>query len=407
MELIWPEHGETKADFIKRVADDPEFLKAFKERKATIEAAENLWWQTGLALSSDGKGVKDLTLRHHAEDDKWLALSGIKTVDDVPRQRFEKDLIYEGEHYKESEKLDFTVTGAHLDNWTNQFSKMKENGVAVRICAGHDGADNPDKTRGEVTDIFRKGDRLVMQCEMIGEDGIQAAARNDVSIFAPVDWTDHKKNEYVQPITHVALCPDPVIGDLGAFVPLAASRKGKTMAFDWSKWGAKLGLGKDAELSDDNALSVVGKLVSGLRKERDDFKGKAEKTVKASGKADDDKEPKPFVPDMAVETVALGRTAQLEKLVLSGNITPAVKDKLESQYCKPEGLKLSMESNKDDGFKSLIETLGENDPVKLGEHTKAQTATALSSGTKSDEATDTPLALAKKAKKDRQAALKT
>lgn len=398
MELIWPENGETKADFIKRVVEDPDFLKAFKERKASIEAAEHLWWQTGLALSSNGESVKDLTLRQ-GETDNWLALSGITSIDDVPRQRFEKDLIYEGEFYKASEKLDFTVTGAHIDNWTKQFSRMKENGVAVRICAGHDGADKPDKTRGEVTDIFRKGDRLVMQCEMIGEDGIQAAARNDVSIFAEVDWTDGKGNEYVQPITHVALCPDPVINDLGTFVPIAASRKGKTMAFDWSKWGAKLGLGKDTEIGDDNALSVVGKLVSGLRKERDDFKAKAEKTVKASAGADDknDKgEPKPAsLPKMVLSQIAEGRKARLEKLVLSGNITPHVRDKFVDQYCGHDGLKLSMETDSDDGFDNLIAALGENDPVKLGEQTKAQGATSLSSG-REDTETDGPRANAKK-----------
>jgi len=382
VELIWPEHGETKAEYIKRVADDPGFLKAFKERKATIEAAEQLWFQTGLALSSNGVGVKDLTLRQ-GETTDWLALSGVTKVEDVPRQRFEKEIIREGEFYKASEKLDFTVTGAHLDNWERQFSAMKQRGIKVRIPAGHGGADDPDKTRGEVLDMFRKGDRLVMQCEMIGEDGIQAAARNDVSIFAPVEWTDDQGNEYVQPITHVALCPDPVISDLGTFVPIAASRKGFKM--DWSKWGAKLGLGADTELNDDNALSTVSKLISGLRKERDTFKAKAE-TVKASSGADDDKpkdsdKPAPApIPKMVLSQIASGRKARLDSLVLSGNITPAVRDKFAERYCGSEGLKLSMETDTDDGFDSLVEALASNDPVKLGEQTKAQNATALSHG---------------------------
>jgi len=154
----------------------------------------------------------------------WLVMASATVFESIPRQRFRKEVVRIGKYVKDATGQAFNITRDVLQNWVFQFQRMRKNGVKVPIPSTHEGASDPDKIRGVVEDLFIDGDSLVMTCELVGEDGIAAAARNDVSLGSPPDFTDGHGNQYPQPILHVALCPDPVIPGLGDFIPIAASR---------------------------------------------------------------------------------------------------------------------------------------------------------------------------------------
>ncbi len=195
----------------------------------------------------------------------FVAAGAPEAIDGVPRRRYLKELIRVGQYVKASEDLEFTVTPATLDNWVTQFRAMRKAGVRVPIPASHDGADDPDATRGWVDDMFVQGDSLYMSCTLVGDDAIVAAARNDVSIFSPHEFIDGAGNRYKRPIMHVALCPDPVVPGLGAFIPLAASlrlQRSQKMLELIQKIAAALGISE--EVTEENAEQLLVPVLNAL-----------------------------------------------------------------------------------------------------------------------------------------------
>lgn len=142
----------------------------------------------------------------------------------MPTKRFRKEIIKVGDYYKPADNLSFTVTPRTLEHWTKQFERMKAAGVKVPIPAGHEHAGDPEFNYGFVSGLGIDGDRLIADCTLHGQDAIDAAARNDVSIYAVPEYVDGLGNRYEWPIVHLAICPDPLIPGLGPFEALAASR---------------------------------------------------------------------------------------------------------------------------------------------------------------------------------------
>ena len=90
----------------------------------------------------------------------------------------------------------------------------------------------------------------------------------------------------------------------------------------------------------------------------------------------------PTVDEDALEMMAEATQGKLESLVTTGKILPAVAKKLSAVLIGPEGsrrsVSLSARVAKAAGLdgamaKAVLDVLTENDPVKLGEVTKAQT----------------------------------
>lgn len=327
----------------------------------------------------------------------FVATEPPRIVDGVPRRIYAKDIIRTGRFVKAEDELSFEVDERLLDHWVRTFEAMQKVGVSVPVVAGHDGANDPDAVRGRVLSLWRDGDRLVMRAEMVGEDGILAAERSDVSIYSPPDFTDGEGNEYTQPILHVALTPNPVIPGLGAFIPLAASRRLKlaqepAIMDALKKIAAALGIAEE-DLADETKaeeliIAAIGKLADSKKVEasldtpepKDDG---ASPAIEASRKVD----------PLTVRLVADANRTKLGALVSAGKITPAVRDKLEAELIGKDGAALALSLSKGDEnrtFDAVVAALADNDPVKLAEQTKAQVL-SLSDGRKGDGGADDKL----------------
>jgi hypothetical protein len=225
--------------------------------------------------------------------------------------------------------------------------------------------------------MFREENSLVAILDLVGEDGPTLALTSDVSIFSPPSLVDGKGNKYIRPITHVALCTDPVIPGLKGFETIAASMKSLNDSKEinsmenMKKIATVLGM-KIEELGEDVTkageaivLSIKGKLealATATHQVTDVTKEKETLALSMQPRAVD-----PLLITLAKEN----RVTKLAALVASAKITPAVKDKLTALYATDEVLKLSL-SKGGDNFDNLALAIAENDPVKLGEQTAAQ-----------------------------------
>lgn len=317
------------------------------------------------------------------ETTPFLSLAAQRTEGGQPVKRFRKELIRSGA-YCTADDVRFEVDGDALDNWVAEFSRMKSVGVKVPVPTSH--TTDPEANRGWVVDMFREGDSLIGVFDLIGEDAIAMAGRSDVSIYSPAHLDDGKGNSYKWPITHVALCTDPVIPGLDGFVPLAASRgkqpvnvpvftayKETPVAFKFEKLQKALGI--EETLTEANADKAIIASFSGLtdkvRTLMDEVKKAA--AIDAKKAASVDAKPK----DVDPELLRLSRenhTMRLDGLVSGGQITPAVRDKLSAAFIGADGaaLKLSLASGTNKTFGLVLAALAENDPVKLGEKTAGQ-----------------------------------
>jgi len=313
-----------------------------------------------------------------------VAAGSAVLLDSTPRRKFKKDLIRVGEYHADG--VDLQVTAIMLSRWADQFATMKANGVKVPIPVGH--TSDAEAVRGYVDDIYVDGDTLYMIAEMIGEDGIALASRTEVSINTEPGYVDGKGNKYTDPITHVALTPVPVVPDQDGFIPIAASRDGKPtrarlfrLALSTeknmeylTKIAAMLGVEGIESLDEAGLADAIAKSIEAMQGMSKDAKEKGDEAsaelsaVKASLSKKPD-EPSPTLVRMAAEN----RSMKLSRLVASGNITPAVKDKLAGIWIGRDnaGLKLSLDDRGDGQFAALIDALESNDPVKLGEQTRA------------------------------------
>lgn len=286
-----------------------------------------------------------------------VPISGERVDGQTKSRRYKKELIRTGKFRKDSTDQNFEVTPAHLTHWADTFDHMNKAGVKVPVPSTHAGAKDPDKNRGWVTDMFVEGDSLMGVIEAIGDDGIAAISRADVSIEITDKLIDGKGTTYTSPITHVALVTDPVIPGLKEFVPLAASR-GTTM--DWSKLKKALRFADSVELNDDTAADLITKMVDELR------------TQAAAAKSPEKKTVDPTVLSLSREL----RTTRIDSLVTANKITPAVAKELKTEFCGDDDkLSLSLGSNGDEHFKKMLEIVSMNQPIPSGEKTGRQVMT--------------------------------
>lgn len=310
----------------------------------------------------------------------FLSLSAIvKAEDGATRGTFRKEVIAVGGYVQEDQGVEFEITLDTLRHWVATFRAMQKNGVKIPILLGH--VETAEANRGWMMDLFTEGKSLVMTCELFDKDVENLVRRNDVSLCSPPEWTDGKGNRYVRPIRHIALTPVPVVPGLSDFVPIAASFGDTDMTLDLKQLGADIGIEK--ELDEKNAGTLILDFCKTLKGQVETATGKVTELGKELETAK--KEPKPSAKKVEVDPTLLSlahdnHTMKLDALVAAAKITPAVRDKLAASFIGKDGavLKLSLEAGTVSQFDKVVDALKENDPVKLGEQTGAQSTLELS-----------------------------
>jgi len=395
------------AVFCKKAGGDME-LQAIRFDAARFTAAEARAWLKA-------HGHKTILFEPAAETKAAFLLSlqtdpaqtaGMERREgDVPIRRYRKELIRSGQYVKATDDVAFEVTDATLDHWVGTFAQWTRAGNKVPVPLTHRDPSNPDQNRGWLVDLYRDEHSLIGILDLVGEDAAQLALTSDVSIFVPPETTDGKGNVYVRPITHVALCTDPVIPGLAGFESIAASlqQTGNTEEKTMKEIAVALGLDEAATVED--ILAAIAKLKKGgeeSAKKAEEVEASLTAKVDELTKTKDALELslKPRTPDpLLVKLASENRGMKLDALVAAARITPAVKAKLAERYVKAEALSLSLAKG-DDGFDELIAILAENDPVKLKEQTGPQVL-SLGGG---PGGKDTPNAIQQDVARRRQAA---
>ncbi len=351
----------------------------------------------------------------------WQPLGDLETIklgdatDPVPQRRYLKRVIRVGEYVKVADRqgrggLQFAVTMNALANWVLQFSKMQQNGVKVGIPDGHDNEGKASENLGWVDRLWIDGGTLWMACTIIGEDAMRTVARADVSLGSPPRLTDGKGNQYVRPITHVAVCTDPVVPGLGSFIPLAASlrlQQGDVpMLEKLKKVAAALGLDPATIVNEVAGLEIVlDAVMAWLEKQTEEAgneepaaagapPGGAPPVAAGGGEGGVKKEtltreyagkfggakaepPNPLL----VKSIAETRGLKIDALVLSGHLSPAAADKWREMFIgkDAEAVCLALSSGSDGrDFDLMIEATKLNDPIKTGVQSGPQTGIRLS-----------------------------
>lgn len=285
-----------------------------------------------------------------------------KSKDAMPRQRFRKELIRVGRYVKSTDaklKNGFSITPEMLLHWVTTFDAMKKDGIEVPVPKDH--SMKSEDSLGNVEEMFIEGGSLFGILEMIGEDAILAAHRNNVSIFSPTDWTDGNGKKWEHPIRHVGVTPYPVIPGLQKFEAIAASFVDeKETKMDLKK--IKQALGIDKDVTEANAEELI---LSYATAKTEEFKTLSDSVAElktkleaAEKKMAGDTPPKtidPLMLSMACEN----RELKIEKLVEGGSITPAVAKKLTAAFATKDTLTLSLTSGHDP-FDKVIDALKEN-----------------------------------------------
>lgn len=309
------------------------------------------------------------------------AISAVTTAHDTPRQMFKKELIQLG-HYVDDDQHAFEVTPALIDNWILQFDRMTANGNEIELPSEHATAGKPDSNNGYLRALYRVGDSLFGNMEMIGQNAIDNAARANVSLQSPEEVDDGKGNVYPQPIEHVAVTTRPRIPGLLPFMPIAASqRRTKETEMDWPKIKAALGI--DGEVTEENAQALILSRGTALTKIVTEANALAEtlkaETVALTAKllAAGGEVTKPAA--QLVSLSADNREMKIKHLQEAGVITPAVGKKLADIFIGAPGehapLKLSLSHGPGDQFDLVVAALAGNNPRELVELSGAQTMT--------------------------------
>ncbi len=292
----------------------------------------------------------------------------------VEIHRFEKELIHTGKFEKDADGVSFEVTEETLEHFCKTFEEMQTNGIGIPLPKTHKISDNPDDSYGWLKSMRHENGKLIGEVDIIGEEGVEAAKKSQVSIYVPRTWKDGAGHTYARPILHVALTTRPVIPGMEEFKPLAASMLALTEennAMDWKEIAEALGIevptGDDAKDLILSAVKDQGKTVVDLTAQL-----KAEKDTSAALKLSHEsiKDVDPVLVDLSRDN----RKTKINSLVEASKITPACAKAMEAHFIGEDNtaLKLSLQRGGND-FDFIVGMLAENDPVKLGEKTPGQT----------------------------------
>lgn len=264
--------------------------------------------------------------------------------------RFRKELIKVGSYVKDSTKQSFTVARETLNHWVRTFDLWLANGNKVSVPMSHNQAGDVEANQGWVTGLAIEGDSLYGIMELKNP---ALALTSDVSIYVKKEVVDGKGIKYQVPITHVALCVDPIIPGLESFEKLELSLGDTNMEF-LKNISKKLGLSSDTPSEADVIAALDAKLTPAIEPE----------------------------PNSAVaKLLSDNRELKLSGLVKAGLITPALKDVITAKYVEPKAVTLELSQAGDYGaFDFLYDVLANNKPVSLAEKTGVQSLELSNAG---------------------------
>ena len=345
----------------------------------------------------------------------WTPIGGPTSSEGVISQRFKKELISVGD-YEYQDGGGFGVTRQDLHNWVTVSKQMHKNGVRIPVSAGpipHEDVGNPDNAIGTMEDEFVEGDGLFVILEIVGEENIEEAMANDVSIFSPIEFTDGKGRVYTQPITHVAITPNPLVPDLEGW-EIAASLKTSNVGKEkgmWKKIAKALGLETD-KITDENATE---KILAGIKEMKQAHKDEVKEAKKAAKKASIEDEgvkelvdaevakqtkdikatlsgTKKDADPMLVGLTVDNRKMKLDSLFGACRITPDVRKDIEARFGTKDVIAASLKAGENgDIFDFMCGILSKNDPVTLVEKTGAQVKKAALKKPEAIKDEDSPL----------------
>jgi hypothetical protein len=357
-----------------------------------------------------------------------------------------KDTARVGKFKHPVHKWVLPVSRERMDGWTANFAKMKANGTKVAVYADHKpGANN---LLGYVEDAFSGGDPdafarwpclyalpkdaqpwdpdRLYTIQKFTDPACAAVAQrvNQVSALVDEDFKDGETS-YGDAIRHVAVTPEPVIGDQEEYQLLAASLQeawhetGAVCVYTLDRSDSSGDQSKEpstmAQLSDEQIVKIA-KLLKEHAQEEIDAKNPGEGLCRGLAKICEDNaamkgrltgatkaadritaleaENAQVKTDLAaanqkalssitvdpdvLDQLVEGTQFQLSTLVEQARITPAVKDKLEAILVGPEkarnayALSRNVSKTEKSIASSIIAALKENDPVVLGEKSRAQ-----------------------------------
>jgi hypothetical protein len=325
-------------------------------------------------------------------------------------QQFKKEMLSVGHYIHPVWGWHLDITEERLHRLAATFNQMKANGVAVEVPVDHSlsAEDNYGYVTGMTVEKNKKGVLALYGIhEMAGDKGIDLVHRNKgVSVLIEKDFKDGKGNAYGEAITHSSIVQQPVVPGQEDFEAIAASitnkqnipmlfLSGKDSTMDEFLKKLRVILGADDSLTEENAMSRLAEHISGLgtkngdlQKQLVDLQGEMAK-LKTDNKAASTVQ---IDPNLAEQ---MGTTAeqQLDLLVQTGKITPAVKTKLAASLIGVVGSRNVMAMSIQTGGKPsmlsiIVDALKDNDAVKLGEQTGVQSLSRIVPGTESNQEVD-------------------
>jgi hypothetical protein len=175
--------------------------------------------------------VTTTAILHAASTGEGLALPLVlagypKEIEGKPCFYRRKEVIKAGDWFHRGKREPFSVPVDRIDKWVAEFNRRAAAGVKVPITTHHTENPTANDTLGYAVALKREGESLFADVQLIDDDALTLAARNDVSICVMADGIDAKGNPSGEHLHHIALTPNPNQPHLGPFVSIAASAAG-------------------------------------------------------------------------------------------------------------------------------------------------------------------------------------
>lgn len=156
-----------------------------------------------------------------------LGLSGLPTaIEGKPVYYRRKELAKVGSFVHRGTGRTENITRERMLKWVTAFKKRLAKGIKPFIPDRHTLSPRASENFGYVVGLSVQGDSLYADLQLIGDEALALAARNDVSLCAVGDALDADGERYSECLDHVALTPNPALTNLGGYVKIAASAGG-------------------------------------------------------------------------------------------------------------------------------------------------------------------------------------
>lgn len=308
--------------------------------------------------------------------------------------RYVKDIMRCGTFKHPQQGWEMKVDREKLDQFVDNFNRMKAAGVDVEFVVNHDLKEGAKRVHGYAESIYRDGDTLYARLSVRGAAGNDLVERvKNVSVEIMEPFTDGEGNEYDPAISAVALVEKPIITKQQPFKKVAA----QVLSF-------AIDAGDGDENTTESGTMDLIKLIAQITGKTCSTAEEASAALKAwsqTVKSNNGADPKVVAasvlgaidPDI-VTTVTEGVNASLDGLVASGALTPDCRKNLGAVLLgtaeKPHTLALSTRAAESLGVavptaKAIVEALKGNKPKAVTGTPKTAAQTPPAEGDKDEK----------------------